>query len=43
LLADLRDLPFALHASAAWLAVTLVLMRFLAPMPAPGEGRVEAA
>jgi MFS family permease len=41
-LADLRDLPFALHAAAAFLAVTLVLARVFWPMPKPGEGRVEA-
>ena len=39
-LADWRDLPFALHAASAWLVATLVLLRFLAPMPGPDEGRV---
>lgn len=42
-LADMTSLPFTLHAAAGWLLVTLVLMRLFAPMPAPGEGRVEAA
>jgi predicted MFS family arabinose efflux permease len=40
--ADWRDLPFALHAASAWLVVTLVLLRFLAPMPGRDEGRIEA-
>lgn len=40
--ADWQDLPFALHAAAGFLAVTLVLTRLFAPMPKPGEGRVEA-
>ncbi len=39
-IADWRDLPFALHASAAFLFVTLVLLRLFVPMPKPGEGRV---
>jgi predicted MFS family arabinose efflux permease len=39
--ADLRDLPFALHAAAVFLVVTLVLLRIFAPMPKPGEGRIE--
>jgi MFS family permease len=38
---DWRDLPFALHSAAAFLAVTLVLTRLFAPMPKPGEGRVD--
>jgi MFS family permease len=41
-LADWRDLPFALHAASAWLVVTLVLLRFLAPMPGREEGRIAA-
>jgi predicted MFS family arabinose efflux permease len=40
-LADLRDLPFALHAASAFLLVTLALMRIFAPMPLPHEGRVD--
>jgi MFS family permease len=39
--ADWRDLPFALHAASTWLVVTLVLLRFLAPMPGREEGRIE--
>lgn len=38
--ADWRDLSFALHAASAWLVVTLVLLRFLAPMPGREEGRI---
>lgn len=41
-LADWSSLPFALHAAAAFLLVTLVLMRFVAPMPLRGEGVVES-
>ena len=41
-LADWRDLPFALHAAAVFLAVTLILTRLFVPMPAPGEGRIDA-
>jgi len=40
-LADWRDLPFALHGAAAFLVVTLIVLRMVAPMPKPGEGRVE--
>ena len=39
-LADWQDLPFALHASAAFLVVTLILVRRLAPMPGLDEGRI---
>lgn len=39
-LADWRDLPFALHAASVWLVVTLVILRFLAPMPGREEGRL---
>ncbi len=39
-LADWRDLPFALHSASAWLVVTWIVLRFLAPMPAREEGRV---
>jgi MFS family permease len=41
LAADWRGLPFALHAAAAWLALTL-LLHWLAPMPRRDEGRVDA-
>lgn len=39
-LADWRDLPFALHAASAWLVVTWIVLRVLAPMPSREEGRV---
>ena len=42
LLADWRDAPFALHAAAAFLLVSLIVMRLFVPMPAPGEGRVDS-
>lgn len=41
LAADWRSLPFALHCAGGFLAVSLVLLRIYAPMPKPGEGRVE--
>lgn len=41
-MADWQDLPFALHAASVWLVVTLVLLRFLAPMPGREEGRISA-
>ena len=40
-LADWRGLPFALHCSAGFLFVTLVLLRQFAPMPGRDEGRIE--
>lgn len=40
-LADLRNVPFALHVASGWLLVTLVLLRVFAPMPARGEGLVD--
>lgn len=40
-IADWRDLPFALHSASAWLVVTLVVLRFVAPMPGREEGRVQ--
>lgn len=40
-MADWRGLPFALHAAASFLLVTLVLTMLFAPMPGPHEGRVE--
>ena len=39
-LADVRDLPFALHAASIFLVVTLIVLRIVAPMPRPDEGRV---
>ncbi len=40
-LADWFDLPFALHAASIFLLITLILLRLFAPMPQPGEGRVD--
>ncbi|QGN56434.1 MFS transporter [Novosphingobium sp. Gsoil 351] len=40
-LADVRGLPFALHAAAAWLALSLIVMRRIAPMPTRDEGRLD--
>lgn len=40
-MADLRDLQFALLAAAAFLVVSLVILRIAAPMPKPSEGRIE--
>ena len=42
-LADVRGLPFALHAAAAWLALTLVVLHRFAPMPGRDEGRLDDA
>lgn len=42
MMADWRDLPFALHAATVFLLVTMTVLRFVAPMPAPGEGRIES-
>jgi MFS family permease len=39
-LADWRDLPFALHWAAIFLLVTLILLRLFAPMPSREEGRI---
>ena len=41
-LADLKDLPFALHCASLFLLVTLVLTRIFAPMPGHDEGRINA-
>jgi MFS family permease len=38
--ADWWNLSFALHAAALWLMVSLVVLRVVAPMPKPTEGRV---
>ena len=40
--ADWVSLPAALYGGALWLLVTTALLRLLAPMPAPHEGRVAA-
>ncbi|MFA7587081.1 MAG: MFS transporter [Novosphingobium sp.] len=42
MLADWRDLPFALHAAGAFLLLSYGLLRWLAPMPGPQEGRIAA-
>ena len=40
-MADWQGLPFALCAAAGFLIASLVLLRFLAPMPRPAEGRID--
>lgn len=40
-LADIFDVPFALHAASAWLLAALIVLRLFAPMPSRGEGLVE--
>ena len=40
-LADWRDLPFALHAAAAFLLISLIVMRLFVPMPGREEGRID--
>ena len=42
-LADAAGLPFAIRVAAAWLALTLIALRRLAPMPGRDEGRVDPA
>ena len=39
--ADWKGLPVAMAAAACWLGLGLVVLRRIAPMPRPGEGRVE--
>lgn len=39
-LADERGLSFSLHGAAAWLALTLIVLRRFAPMPRRDEGRL---
>lgn len=39
-IADWRGLPFALHAGSVFLIVSFLLLRFVAPLPRPGEGVV---
>lgn len=39
--ADLRTLSFALHAASACLFAGFLLLRFLAPLPNPGEGVIK--
>ena len=40
-LADWRGLPTTLHAASVFLVVSFLLLRFLAPLPKPGEGVVK--
>ena len=40
-LADARGLPFTIHAAAAWLALSLIVLRRFAPMPRRDEGRLD--
>jgi MFS family permease len=40
ILADWQGLPFALHAAAAFLVSTMILLRLFAPMPGRDEGRI---
>jgi MFS family permease len=41
-MADRHSLPFALHVAAGFLLAVMVVMRFLVPMPRPGEGVITA-
>jgi len=41
LVADWQDIAFSLHGAAAFLAVSLVVLRLVAPMPGPREGRID--
>lgn len=43
MLADWKDLPFALHAGSIFLIVSFVALRILAPLPKPGEGIIKQA
>lgn len=40
-LADLRDLPFALHAASVFLLISFLALHRLAPLPKPGEGVIQ--
>ncbi|MDG2004884.1 MAG: MFS transporter [Novosphingobium sp.] len=40
-IADVRDLPFALHSASVFLIVSFVILRIVAPLPKPGEGVVQ--
>jgi MFS family permease len=40
-LADWRGLPTTLHVASVFLVVSFLLLRFLAPLPKPGEGVVK--
>jgi len=39
--ADVRDLEFALHGASAFLVVSFLILRIVAPLPRPGEGMVQ--
>lgn len=39
--ADIQSLPFALHAGSAFLIVSFVALRLVAPLPKPGEGVIK--
>jgi MFS family permease len=41
-LADWKDLPLTLHTASAFLIVSFVVLRFVAPLPKPGEGIVKS-
>ena len=41
-IADWRGLPTALHAASAFLIVSFVILRLVAPLPKPGEGVVKS-
>jgi len=41
-IADWHDLPAALHAASAFLVVSFVILRWVAPLPKPGEGVVKS-
>ncbi len=40
LIADLSSLPAAILASAGWLSLSALVLRFVAPMPRRDEGRI---
>ena len=40
-LADARGLPFTIQTAAAWLALSLIVLRRFAPMPQRDEGRLD--
>ena len=40
--ADLKDLPFALHSASVFLITSFVVLRLLAPLPKPGEGVIKS-
>ena len=40
--ADLKDLPFALHSASVFLIVSFVVLRLIAPLPKAGEGVIKS-